>query len=149
MSAPSTPHFICIGSQKAGTGWVYGQFDARVDFVMPPMKELQFFNNRFLGKEKRERACFKLAALEKRPPAGRDAEADRRFIERVLSASPAGFNAKVNRPRTRPMPDALKAVAVGCFAEEAPALAGLLGGHATGWAEELERDREALRRATV
>jgi len=299
MSAPSQPHFICIGSQKAGTGWVYDQFDAHADFVMPPMKELQFFNNRFLGEKKRERARFKLAALANHPQAGRDAEADRRFIERVLAASPAdmetvdyyramfaeltdkrsgdvcpaymklddarirlmaeglpdtkvfgivrnpvsrawsqarmrdrlsarkgterpsatasaaafeeflglpgvsslsliasylarykailgdrlklmffddlaneperfraelcaflevspdgfdvpaGFNAKANRPGTRPMPDALKAVAVDYFAEEAPALADLLGGHAIRWAEELERERAALRRTAL
>jgi len=38
------PNFICIGAQKAGTGWLYEQLRAHPDFWMPPIKELHYFD---------------------------------------------------------------------------------------------------------
>src|SRR5581483_8337226 len=38
------PDFICIGAQKAGTGWLYEQLRAHPDFWMPPIKELHYFD---------------------------------------------------------------------------------------------------------
>lgn len=38
------PDFLCIGQQKAGTGWLYDQLQAHEDVWMPPIKELKFFN---------------------------------------------------------------------------------------------------------
>ena len=38
------PDFICIGAQKAGTGWLYEQLRGHDDFWMPPMKELHYFD---------------------------------------------------------------------------------------------------------
>lgn len=38
------PDFICIGAQKAGTGWLYEQLRNHPDFWMPPMKELHYFD---------------------------------------------------------------------------------------------------------
>jgi hypothetical protein len=35
---------MCIGLQKAGTGWLYDQLDGHPDFEMPPVKELHYFN---------------------------------------------------------------------------------------------------------
>jgi Sulfotransferase family len=38
------PDFICIGAQKAGTGWLYEQLRHHPDFWMPPIKELHYFD---------------------------------------------------------------------------------------------------------
>ena len=38
------PDFICIGAQKAGTGWLYEQLRAHPDFWVPPIKELHYFD---------------------------------------------------------------------------------------------------------
>ncbi len=38
------PDFICIGAQKAGTGWLYEQLRHHPDFWMPPVKELHYFD---------------------------------------------------------------------------------------------------------
>src|SRR5438128_829855 len=38
------PDFICIGAQKAGTGWLYQQLRHHPDFWMPPLKELHYFD---------------------------------------------------------------------------------------------------------
>ena len=43
-SAGVGPDFICIGAQKAGTGWLYEQLRSHPDFWMPPMKELHYFD---------------------------------------------------------------------------------------------------------
>lgn len=43
-SAGVGPDFICIGAQKAGTGWLYEQLRGHPDFWMPPMKELHYFD---------------------------------------------------------------------------------------------------------
>ena len=42
----SGPNFICIGAQKAGTGWLYEQLRAHPDFWMPPIKELHYFDRK-------------------------------------------------------------------------------------------------------
>ena len=41
---PSGPDFICVGAQKAGTGWLYEQLRDHPDFWMPPVKELHYFD---------------------------------------------------------------------------------------------------------
>jgi hypothetical protein len=41
---PSGPDFLCIGAQKAGTGWLYEQLRSHPDFWMPPMKEVHYFD---------------------------------------------------------------------------------------------------------
>src|SRR4051812_7911904 len=38
------PDFICIGAQKAGTGWLYEQLRSHPDFWMPPLKEVHYFD---------------------------------------------------------------------------------------------------------
>jgi hypothetical protein len=38
------PDFLCVGAQKAGTGWLYEQLRAHPDFWMPPVKELHYFD---------------------------------------------------------------------------------------------------------
>ena len=39
------PDFMCIGLQKAGTGWLYDQLCHHPDFWMPPLKELRYFDS--------------------------------------------------------------------------------------------------------
>src|SRR6266513_3701722 len=38
------PDFLCVGSQKGGTSWLYGQLACHPDFWMPPVKELHYFD---------------------------------------------------------------------------------------------------------
>ena len=38
------PDFLCVGAQKAGTSWLYGQLERHPDFWMPPVKELHYFD---------------------------------------------------------------------------------------------------------
>ena len=38
------PTFICIGAQKAGTTWLYENLSRHPDVVMPPMKEIHYFD---------------------------------------------------------------------------------------------------------
>lgn len=40
----SGPDFLCIGMQKAGTGWLYDQLQHHPSFWMPPIKELHYFD---------------------------------------------------------------------------------------------------------
>lgn len=40
----STPSFICIGAQKAGTTWLDQQLRMHPEIWMPPMKEVHFFD---------------------------------------------------------------------------------------------------------
>lgn len=43
----SSPDFLCIGTQKAGTSWLHYMLRGHSSFWVPPVKELQFFNNYF------------------------------------------------------------------------------------------------------
>jgi hypothetical protein len=38
------PDFLCVGAQKAGTSWLYGQLERHPDFWMPPVKELHYLD---------------------------------------------------------------------------------------------------------
>lgn len=46
VRAYSKPDFMCIGSQKAGTQWLYDQLVLHPDVWLPPVKELHFFDGR-------------------------------------------------------------------------------------------------------
>ena len=46
MVPGASPDFLCIGAQRAGTTWLYGQLAAHPDFWMPPRKELHYLNER-------------------------------------------------------------------------------------------------------
>jgi len=61
----SSPDFLCVGAQKAGTTWLYRQLESHPDFWMPPLKELHYLDNlnrtkrRLPPRSKDERdACF-------------------------------------------------------------------------------------------
>ena len=64
------PHFICLGTQKAGTGWVYDQFEAHRDFWMPPMKEIGFFCGSY-GEDRRPMAARKLGWMSEHHGRGK------------------------------------------------------------------------------
>src|SRR5205085_9115453 len=86
------PDFLCMGAQRAGTGWLYEQLRNHPDFWMPPLKELHYFDRIARG------------GRDPRPPAGgkidgrirsarrrsRD-DRDLRFVDRLeaLAADPA------------------------------------------------------------
>jgi Sulfotransferase family len=78
------PDFLCIGAQKAGTGWLYEQLRVHPDFWMPPLKELHYFDR--LGRARREREHGRLEAARGN---ARD-ERDVRFLDRMeeLCANP-------------------------------------------------------------
>jgi Sulfotransferase family len=38
------PDFLCIGSQRGGTSWLYFQLAQHPDFWMPPVKEIHYFD---------------------------------------------------------------------------------------------------------
>jgi hypothetical protein len=38
------PDFLCIGSQRGGTSWLYFQLARHPDFWMPPVKEIHYFD---------------------------------------------------------------------------------------------------------
>src|SRR5437763_16018587 len=66
------PDFICVGPQKTGTGWLYEQLESHPDFWMPPIKELQYFNQ--------------LSRVEHTsPPRPSRDERDVRFLENIKS----------------------------------------------------------------
>ncbi len=41
---PTSPDFLCIGAQKSGTTWLYGNLPYHPLIWLPPIKELDFFN---------------------------------------------------------------------------------------------------------
>jgi hypothetical protein len=75
----SEPDFLCIGAQKAGTGWLYDQLAGHPDFWLPPIKELHYFDDpkRFAQKftERKlqtERFRARLKGNGRWPPDDRD-----------------------------------------------------------------------------
>jgi sulfotransferase family protein len=72
------PDFLCIGAQKAGTGWLYEQLREHSDFWMPPLKELHYFDR--LGRARALPAGKKRDRLETARKSARD-ERDLRFLD--------------------------------------------------------------------
>jgi hypothetical protein len=71
------PDFLCVGAQKGGTSWLYYQLSWHVDFWMPPLKELHYFNA--LSKVKRGR-----------PARCKDAR-DQCFLEKLTALSTQSY----------------------------------------------------------
>jgi hypothetical protein len=70
------PDFLCVGSQRGGTSWLYFQLALHPDFWMPPIKEIHYFDNLsrnkrlFSPRQKDERdVCFlqSMKSLSARP----------------------------------------------------------------------------------
>lgn len=72
------PDFLCIGAQKAGTGWLYEQLRSHPDFWMPPLKELHYFDR--LGHARTLPARKKRDRLEVAHRGARD-QRDIQFLE--------------------------------------------------------------------
>ena len=45
------PNFLCVGAQKAGTSWLCLALQQHPDLWVPPLKELHFFNTRFVPED--------------------------------------------------------------------------------------------------
>jgi hypothetical protein len=43
-SGDACPDFLCVEAQKGGTSWLYHQLTLHLDFWMPPVKELHYFD---------------------------------------------------------------------------------------------------------
>lgn len=50
---PRKPGAICIGAQKAGTSWLAQMLGQHPQIWIPPFKEVQFFNHRFLPEHRK------------------------------------------------------------------------------------------------
>lgn len=81
------PRFICIGSQKAGTDWVYDQFSSHRDFRMPPLKEIHYFN-RAISQNVKRNAWRKVGWMATVREMNADRERDVRFLLRLLHPDP-------------------------------------------------------------
>src|SRR5262245_30617021 len=75
------PDFLCIGLQKAATGWLYDQLQFHPEFWMPPIKELHFFDRSFPNKRIQAAVSRILSDFEGKS-AARLAKGDRPFDER-------------------------------------------------------------------
>jgi hypothetical protein len=51
VAGDARPDFLCVGAQKGGTSWLYGQLEPHPDFWMPPVKELHYFDQLSRTKE--------------------------------------------------------------------------------------------------
>lgn len=50
---PRKPGALCIGAQKAGTSWLAQTLGQHPQVWIPPFKEVQFFNHRFMPQHRR------------------------------------------------------------------------------------------------
>src|SRR6185295_12624998 len=92
-AARAGPDFLCIGAQKAGTGWLYEQLRSHPGFWMPPMKELHYFDRRGSASGGGTRRSLPLARKEGERIAiarerARD-DRDQQFLDRFERLSPA------------------------------------------------------------
>ena len=86
------PDFLCVGMQKAGTGWLFDQLQFHPDFWMPPVKEFHYlsrevpqFTNALKGLKKAKRA----KRLNKERSGSRRSwgEHDMEFLEEAAALS--------------------------------------------------------------
>jgi hypothetical protein len=76
--------FICVGIQKAGTGWLYDQAASHPAVWMPPIKEIMYFGGRREQMYQRARAALATGLSDTGRPLQ---EPDREFLDRVLAAN--------------------------------------------------------------
>ena len=70
------PDFLCIGAQKGGTTWLYQQVNSHPDFWMPPLKELNYFDQMSRSRHPDRSARSKLSLRDER---------DRHFLDALES----------------------------------------------------------------
>lgn len=80
----SHPDFICVGAQKAGTGWFYDQADSHPRVWMPPIKELRYFSPVFTSVQERATRLLR-RRLDQRDTGKSVDERDIEFLQRVTS----------------------------------------------------------------
>lgn len=80
------PDFICIGMQKAGTGWLYDQLQYHADFWMPPVKEFHYLD-RDVARMNNPRKLLERAKKSSGKLANRRTldERDMQFLEDAVS----------------------------------------------------------------
>lgn len=69
---------MCVGAQKAGTGWLYEQLRSHPDFWMPPLKEIHYFDRFGAGRPARPGKTDDRVAATKRDASD---ERDMRFLD--------------------------------------------------------------------
>lgn len=89
MPVSSGPDFICIGMQKAGTGWLFDQLQFHPDFWIPPIKELHYLDKPYTNAANAEK-FLDIASRKRRRRirlAGRRPwdERDIEFLKTVIS----------------------------------------------------------------
>ena len=52
------PSFLCIGAQKAGTTWLHAQLRSHPKVWLPPIKELHYFDHKFVKGQKKWTRSF-------------------------------------------------------------------------------------------
>ena len=72
----ASPDFLCVGAQKGGTTWLFHQLDAHEDFWMPPLKEVNYFDNMSRSRHPDRAARSNLRLRDER---------DRHFLEAMES----------------------------------------------------------------
>jgi hypothetical protein len=78
------PDFLCIGLQKAGTGWLYDQMALHQDFWMPPIKELHYMDAQFERGRDVQKLHRRLHADLQKSETGRLARNRRPFTQRDI-----------------------------------------------------------------
>lgn len=78
------PDFLCIGQQKAGTGWLYDQLTFHQDFWMPPIKELHYMDAQLGLRPDVQKLHRRLHADLQKSETGRVARNKRPFTQRDI-----------------------------------------------------------------
>ena len=77
------PHFICIRSQKAGTGSLYDLLRGHAEAAMPLIKELHYFDNPF-HEDRNRRVPRRFEQMSKQQRRGKAVDArDLEFLARL------------------------------------------------------------------
>lgn len=77
------PNLICVGPQKAGTGWQHDQLRSCDQFWCPPIKELNYFTDRFLQPVNQRKIAASVKGLNQ--DGGKLDTKDSQFYECVRS----------------------------------------------------------------
>jgi hypothetical protein len=81
------PDFLCIGAQKAGTTWLYANLSHHPRIWMPPVKELQYFNELYVPDHRKwtptHRRTHGTRVLKRYMERVDEAEWDYRYIARI------------------------------------------------------------------
>ena len=83
MSSVEGPDFICAGTPKAGSGWLYDQLEMHPDFWMPPVKEIVYLGNR--------NPRLKFAQPERNPHREKSQQPRERHLRRMRDARDLQF----------------------------------------------------------